>query len=493
MALGRRRPRAARTAAVGNREWDALDPGAQRLLCHLARFGFLTAAQASRLDDRPWNPLDSERTALRKFGLLRTIQPTSGAGRHKIYALSRAAWALLRAVPDPPPPTRAALDRIDEIVAAVDLALELEAQGAGQWHTWAEFLRAHPPAVVASGKPTASQMLPAGVLEEPGGRLCPVWVLLRPRFPGFLRRSTSALRLDGWRLFGMVYALPELCAGLRHASLAASVEPWTPPHLGGRRPLLPGWWQVAAEGSSPQRRVASGKRRADRPSVGPTHVAVLAYLDRWGYATARQVARDLPFGLKWAKGVLGHLRKLGLAQGHHYGYKQPLAWSATRAGLAVIGSGRQPLLPAPNHRRHSLALGDLADDLVRRTGGTWETEREIRTELFQVMPERLPAPPDGRLTLPDGMRVCIQLQLSQGWANEQYRDAWALRARGVCKQVWFLCVPEVAPAYRRALQPGETGFIHVLEWVAPDHSAGIREPRSGQRGGWLRRNGSGAP
>ena len=202
---------------------------------------------------------------------------------------------------------------------------------------------------------------------------------------------------------------------------------------------------------------------------------MLTHLDRFGHATVTQVARSRRLGDASAWDALARLRRQGLVQGHRQGPKQPLAWSATRAGLAITGSRRLPVPPEPAHRRHTLALGDLAAELTRSTGGTWETEREVRAELLREVPRERLAPPDGRLTLPDGLRACIQLQLSMGKPNRQFLDAWSLRARRHCREVWFLCAADVAPAYRRAIKPGETGFIHVMEWTAPDHSAGLRE------------------
>jgi len=462
--------------ASGPRGWDALTPATRRFFFNLVRFGFLTAPQAARLDGRARIALGTECTALRNLGLLRTLRPTSSRGQHKIYTLAPPARGFIRALPEAPPRTRAALDRVDEVLAAVDIALELEAQGAGRWQTWAEHVRAHPPDQAPPNERLSHSLSPVGVLEEPGGRLRPVWVLLQPRAPAVLRRQERALCLRGPLDFGTVYALPELCEALEDASLHATVEARTPPHLGGRRPLFPGWWQVGLDSASPRQRHRGDRARvSDRPSLGPTPLAVLTHLDRFGHATAAQVARALAFGPQRAQAVLARLRRQGLAQCHAKGHNQPRAWSATRAGLAVIGSRRLPVPLEPLHRRHTLALIDLANDLMRQTGGTWETERELRTQLLRADRRHPPAPPDGRLSLPDGRRVGIQLQLTMGKPNRQYLEAWPLRSRGHCEEVWFLCAPEVAPAYRRAINPAEVLFIRVMEWVAPDHSAGLPE------------------
>jgi len=76
--------------------------------------------------------------------------------------------------------------------------------------------------------------------------------------------------------------------------------------------------------------------------------------------------------------MLRGLERAELVQ-RHSGVRaaQPDVWSATPAGLAAAGSTRAALRPEPLHRRHSLALVDLAAHLETETGGRWETEREL--------------------------------------------------------------------------------------------------------------------
>ena len=206
-------------------------------------------------------------------------------------------------------------------------------------------------------------------------------------------------------------------------------------------------------------------------------LTVLAFLDRFGYATVWQVVRATGRSPKAVCRTLDLLKVGGLAQ-QHVDVPcpgRPAAWSATAAGLAAVGSRRRALPSAPLHRRHSLALVDLAFALEAEYGGRWEAERELDSDIGPQWGNDCIACPDGRLTLPDGQRILIQLQLSQGKVNDQYRHAWRQRARGLGREVWFYCTRDTAPRYRRALKAGDATFIRVLEWKPPDHSGGVRE------------------
>lgn len=416
-----------------------------RLLCGVARFGFLTATQGTALTG--YSPGEVRRAlgALLRRGLLSAADPRWERGPHRVYALTGRGRARLR-VAGGPPAARINLDRLDEILAATDLALALEAQGVGNWLTWAECLRATPGLVPVPAR-AGRTVPPAGVLREPDGGLCPVWVLLRRRPLRRLRRELQVYLQPplGW---GEIHAPPELVPSLAGGLLPATVRPWRPPHLWGRPPLLPGWWRGA--GTHPRLRAGA--------------VTALHQLDRFGHLAARQLARDAGLAPRTARALLGRLEARGLAQ---RGGGRPCAWSATAAGLAAIGSRREPVAQQPAHRRHTLALCDLAHQLAAETGGTWETERELRSGDLRPGGRRPPPPPDGRLRLPDGRRICLQLQLSRGEPRRQLREAHSLVARGLCAEVWFCCTPAVIPSYRRALRPGDAGLIQVREWPPP--------------------------
>lgn len=454
----------------------------RRVLRQLARFGFLTVSQLAHLVANAQSTIAVALHRLNRRGLVRRFAPAWGKHRMNFYALSVKGQRLMHTVPDIPPLARAQLDRLDEIAAAADLAMWLEAQGHGRWLTWAEYGCRH---LSNGGAPfPILQVPPAGVLEEPSGRLQPVWLLLRPRSPGKVRNDLASVCLTDPFAFGTVYALPELTSTFDGFNLPADVQAWTPPHLGGRRPLLPGWWKPLA-GDHRSRHDPARPRGArvpsTRPNLGPAATDILQYLDRFGHATTRQVARAGRRQAPIARGILFHLLKLGLVQVHGEREPPPEVWSATRTGLAVIGSRRTPVRANPLHGRHSFALNDLAHQLTAQTGGAWETERDVRTREVGVRSPHSAPPPDGRLTLPDATRVCIQLQLSTGDTPGQLLAAHTFRGLGLCEEVWFVCAPRVAPSYRRALRPGDAGLIWVLEWTAPDHTDSTLENRSGPK------------
>ncbi len=447
--------------------------GALRLLRQVARFGYLTAGQAAVLIGA--RPTRASR-ALRDRGWLVawTFVAAAGLGHPLVYGLTPSGRRAAGLLPEAPQvPARVRPDRADALLSAADLAIELDHGGAAAWRTWAE------QRAVTGGLSGGSQP-PAGLLGTPGGGLLAVWIVLHRQRTGPLERGIDELRAGLGLGRVQVRALPALCASLERAlGLGADVVPWTPPHLGDRGPLPPGW---ARGMPRPQ-----GSGRAAGP--GPRGVAVLRFLHRFGYATAAQVARasDLSRADKAVRalaclerlGLVQRCRPLGRIRRGSGGGALPDVWSATAAGLAAAG-GRSRAVPAvPRRLRHTLALVEVALELERETGGRWEAERELAPEVRLGFGAGPGAVPDGRLTLGGGRRVLIQLQLTRGDADGQLRNAWAQRQLGLGDEVWFLCVPAVAGAYRARLQPGERSFIRIRDWSPPPGSRVLAEGSPG--------------
>lgn len=433
---------------------------AGRLLHLLGRFGYLLLAQAAALDGGHTPRLLALAAAeLEARGWSRHWLLASGGSRTAVHALTPAGLRALRRLPGAGPRPAAVLPgRVDALLAAAGLAVEL--RSAGTWHTWAEWRQ--------GAGPFAAEA-PAGVLEPPAGHPVPVWIVLDGRGAGArLRRALAeAARLPDLGP-AQVRALPALCGALE--GCPADVVPWAPPHLRGRAPFLPGW------------RAAGG---ATGP--GPAGRALLAFLDRFGAATTEQCARETGSGSRGASAALHRLGRLGLAERRQAG--RTAVWRATAPGLRACGSRRRPAHP-DFHPAHTLALVDLARTLEAETGGRWEAEREIAPETRARFAEDGIPPPDGRLTLPDGRRILVQLQRTRGPVGTQLREAWRQCRLGLGEEVWFCCFPDVAPAYRRALQDAERGFISVRDY-APTRGPGAWRPKrpesSGTRSGRPRR------
>lgn len=435
---------------------------ARRLLLQIARFGYLTPSQAAALGHVSRMVVSAGSRDLERRGWLTRITLIAGfgTGKFRIYALTPAGRRALARFPDRPVSRRhVRLDYLDSLLAAADLAAELEGSGAGTWVTWAEYVRDHP-------APAQLPMVPAGLLRSSTETLRPYWIVLRAVHPGRVRESVQALYRDPQLEPPEVRAWPSAYAGLDALALPGTIRPWTPQHLQGRSPMQPGW---AAATAAPE----------DVRPLGARTLRTLAFLDRFGYATHAQLARAAGRRRAGLGSDLKRWEQRGLVQRQPRapGRIRPDAWSATAAGLAAVGTTPDRVLPpTPLHRRHSLALVDLAHHLEATTGGRWETEREIAGEARERFGGDITAPPDGRLVLPDGHRILVQLQLSPGHAADQCRNAWLQRLRGLGDEILFICTPEVAPAYRRAITPAEADFIRVDEWTPPDHSGGVAEP-----------------
>lgn len=280
---------------------------------------------------------------------------------------------------------------------------------------------------------------PAGWRVRAGGRRL-IWLVLWPRPPARLRRAVlSALRVEGV-LDGELYAPPGLCISPALAQLPLRLHPWTPPHLCGRPPLVPGWQEAAGR-------------------LSPARIAVLAHLDRFGYSTARQLERlqGRPrVRLLAALEAAGRVRRCVRPAG-------PAVWSATTAGLRAAGAVGAAVAAHPVALRHSLALVDLARVLEAETGGRWRTERELRT-VYAGFASGLP-PPDGGLDLPDGRRVLVQLELSRAKPDQLLAFASRHHAAGTCAGIWYVCVPQLGLWYGRMLSHDPR--CRVLTWTPP--------------------------
>jgi len=459
------------SAVAAAPDLSGLSGNGRRLLLLLGRFGFLTRGQAAAWLSHSSQWTDVARAELERRGWItrRTSVYGRDTGPRVVLALTAPGRAALRGAAERPVRNHGARwPQLDQCLAAVDLALELERGGAGTWLTWSAYR-------AASQGPGRMRLPPAGVLRGPDGTRTPVWVVLGRTEPQYVRTAVRTLYRRPELEPGRIFAPATLKPWLDGLGTHAAVTPWEPPHLQGRPPLGPGW----CSGLDLPRGAAAGagSGAAAPPLLGPRMLDILGLLDRFGYATCPQVAAYSGIRVPAARASMMNLERRGLAQRWREAVtvRRGEAWSATAEGLRTVGSLRRPLAVRPLHRRHSLALVDLALELRAAGAGLWETERELGGEAGpRSSPDRI-TPPDGRLTEADGRRVLIQLQLTPGHIVEQYRNAWRQRHRGLGDTVRFVCTPDVAPAYRRAIQPAEADFIEVVEWAPPDHSGWVRD------------------
>lgn len=141
---------------------------------------------------------------------------------------------------------------------------------------------------------------------------------------------------------------------------------------------------------------------------------IISWIDSFGYVTAQQVFSQFNLNPK-----RGYRRLRLLVQEKYLLHKRifigkPGVYQAGGKGLALIADdpeqppGLAPVRPAT--MEHNLLLVDLALALIKKTGGTWKTDRQIRREAgFVPNGQRVP---DGVLTLPDGKKVAVELELT---------------------------------------------------------------------------------
>lgn len=459
IAPAARRPR--RTAATVDpaRRRPAAAPlraREERLLRCLGRWGFLSRAQNRELHRAAGPRAVAD---LYDRGWLRATRLAHALPAGVAYSLTPAGRRALADLPAAPPPLQADLGQVDRLLAAVDLARWLSGRG-WTWTPWTE-----PGLPVGAAERLRAERVPPphGLVGRPGDRRLPAWLLLCPLPLWDVRRRVLVGSVACGVGSGYVFAPPQLCAQLREAEVPALLEAWDPPHLGGRAPFRTGWLPPNATPPSHRshRGAVPAALRPDR--LGPAALATLDLLDRFGYATAGQLARARGLAARSAHPDLRRLLALGLVQAEALGGRLQV-WSATPAGQAAAGSGRAPVPRHPLHPRHSLALLDLAEGLGRRTGGRWATERELRSEAGRAGGPPLP-PPDARLTLPDGRRALIQLQLTA--ASPAALDGFVgpHLASGSAEEVWYVCVPHLAAALRRRWVGDER--VRVMPWRAP--------------------------
>lgn len=151
-----------------------LSSGARRSLADLARFSFLTTRQEARLTRCSTVVVQMGHALLRQPGWVESCHLPRVPGRIFVHRLTRNAHSALRH-PGFPPRSPSLLDRIDHTLGAVDLSLDLQARGDGDWMTWAEYRQSRQPLPTPVGRRRPlTGFVPAGVLRQGDGQVRPV-------------------------------------------------------------------------------------------------------------------------------------------------------------------------------------------------------------------------------------------------------------------------------------------------------------------------------
>lgn len=419
---------------------------APALLRWLTRFGLAGAGQACRA------------LALSPAGGRRLLCRLEAAGWVRRWRVVRGEDDLLAptrrgmaASGSKPGPARIDLRRYDQGLAAVDLAQELCGAAATAWRTARELRPAWGPSP-ASGR----LGLPDGLAASLGGRPCLVAVELAVRTPADVRRRAEAWREASGVEAVRLYVLPGLAERYEAAVgwlPGIRVLPWQPPHLVGRAPF------AAGAGGLP----AAPLVRADLHLVG--------FLSDFGLATAAQVARAVGLPSGQVHGRLARLRAVGWVRRARVWSGWPAVHLATARGCAACGGELAPARLDLDRCHHTLALVELAWQLQAETGGRWTAERRLAVEYARRHGFGRLAVPDGRLELPGGRRIAVQLELKRQPRHALMSCVARLRAAAAADGVLYLVTPRHEAVYRRfcACLDGAEVRLWKSPWGRPRH------------------------
>lgn len=423
--------------------------GEEHILRLLGRFGVMRTDQIASWLEREVGAVRREVQGLTARGLLRTLHVDGRGTAVAAFTLSAAG---LRRLPALLPKQRVRARQVDVLLAAVDLAADLQRHEGARWLTWPEALREGLVISAPAGSAPAEGVVQSAPQDQaaPGTPVCVV--LRRPSRRALRERLQTAARLCGGatvRVFAPQCLCGEMARQLEGADAVLSA--WDPVPAGSARSEAPG----------PGRGVLTPKR-----------TRALRLLGTFGYATVDQVAREQGSHSTAASIMLAALEKAGLVHRHRAHHLHKDVYSATDIGIAGAGL-RLPSVPrVPSQRRHALALVDLAHALTAELGAEWRTQRELVAEWGSRAAYAALDVPDGLLLLADGRRIAVELELSSQPRHAVLDFVKAHAAAQSCAEIWYVVSPEWERRYLARLEdvPG----VSVRAWEPPDRLGGPR-------------------
>jgi hypothetical protein len=197
-------------------------------------------------------------------------------------------------------------------------------------------------------------------------------------------------------------------------------------------------------------------------------VALLRFAVRHGMVGPGQIAARFFPNADAAGRRIRALRRAGLLRSDRVLAGLPGVVRATPAGARRAGCD----LPAASldlaRVRHSLALVDLSEELLAgHPGSMWTAERELRRDRMRASlagerGERRRRVPDGLLTLRDGRRVAVELDLTPKRSARLDALAGAYAVDREVDTVWWY-LPSDSAARRMGALVAERGLEHLIE------------------------------
>ena len=217
--------------------------------------------------------------------------------------------------------------------------------------------------------------------------------------------------------------------------------------------------------------------RTSGPVVTDRDMDILQWIGRHGIVTPAQVAThffgrpDGTMGTWAAYRRLRILEQLGLLQRDRTFWRESTVLRVTTAGARIADLQIRPARLVPAEVRHALAVVDLVEFLIARTGKRTRvvTEREMRADRRREL-RRDPRTigtgriPDAEFHLPSGGRVAVELDLTPK-RSADYENILQSYITQDYEAVWWYVAPGVVPRLRKIVADNNSDdFVSVEPW-----------------------------
>ena len=204
---------------------------------------------------------------------------------------------------------------------------------------------------------------------------------------------------------------------------------------------------------------------------------VLAWIGVHGIVTAEQVARRFWVGAEGEVGKRAAYRRLAVLESMTLirrdrtpFWRAPWVIRITTYGGEVGGVTVRPARLVEGEIRHALSLVDLTEQLIAMNPtATLRTEREIRTDRWHERHAGTRAPargrtPDAELTLENGKRVAIELDLTPKRTKDYERILRSYKQEKYDLVGWYVVPGAVDRVVKMVQDNRADDFVQVRPW-----------------------------
>jgi hypothetical protein len=194
---------------------------------------------------------------------------------------------------------------------------------------------------------------------------------------------------------------------------------------------------------------------------------IIALIHRFGFLTAQHVAGALKMSRRMAYRRLQVMVRARYLRHRRFLVGKPGVYWATSAGRDAVETDLPKFTIRLSTMPHHLLVADVALALSAKTGGTWITERELRSQAGQKFGVGYQGHvPDGALVLPDGKRIAVEVENAIKPRARLDRIFRAYLRTSGYDEVWFVCrTARAAERVREAARKYDFAKIYLLEDV----------------------------